>query len=85
MAILATVLYGEGEEELALSVNLAHGQALESKDLALGEFFFDVNKYQCLYDALVLEGWIEVTGQTGTSGFVEYPVVRIAERIAERI
>lgn len=85
LAISCRIAYFEGDmledvEDDAVSVNLAHGQVLQSKDLKDGEFFANVNSREQLYNALVSCGWIEGTGQRGFSGHCEYPVCRLTDK-----
>lgn len=80
-AVLADVVYhdedGETPEQPAISVNLAHGQQLQSKDLNQGEFFADTNDKEPIINALIACGWIEKTGVESPSGYVNFPVCHI--------
>lgn len=80
-AVTANLKWPDGEHEAnVISVNLAHGQPFQSKDLSPGEVFFDVNSYDTLHRALLDRGWIELTLNSGQSGHLTYPAVKLTDR-----
>ncbi len=93
LAIVAVILWDDGDKEkLTVSINLAHGQPVQSKDLDEGGFFAkNYCQNERLYDTLLATGWLVLvlvlvltactaqaaTSVTGATGHVVVPACRI--------
>jgi hypothetical protein len=74
------VLFVVSRDDIAVvSINMNHGQALESRDLATGEFFFHYTDFPELQREALERGLIEVTTKSTQSGHGHYPVMRITD------
>lgn len=82
LAVLANIVWPDGmSEQEPISVNMAHGQPLQSKDLPEGEFFANTNEPRTTFvAALLAAGWIEQTGSQAPSGYLVYPAVRLTSK-----
>ena len=63
LAVVADLDYKNGHKEVVpISVNLNHGQSIESHNLAEDCFAADVNNRGIIIDSLINDGWLESTG-----------------------
>jgi len=90
MAVLAECVIDDTDDPMngqpetnSLSVNLTDLQSpgLLSCDLPKGDFYAkNYSENEWLFNALLKEGWIELTGIITRSGFVELPACKITEK-----
>lgn len=82
MAVIAVMFWDDGmRENVKVSINLNHDQHVKSHELPEGSFvaksYFEGYP---VFSALIEAGWIEETGRTVQTGYVDAPVCRITDK-----